>query len=91
VGVLVRDQPEAADNHLIGQDADQCGIAVAHKAGQNADAARCRQDAMLGKDRCGAQISNQIGVDLGQIIEFGRIDQFRDIADELMARFQIPV
>jgi hypothetical protein len=89
VVVLVADQPEAAGDAAVGQDALQRRIAVADKAGQHARTRVGGEQAMLGEDAGGAQGWGEGRIEIGQIVEFGRIEQVGDIADELMTGAQV--
>ena len=89
VCVLVGDEPECAFDALVRQDRGQPGIEIADEARQHPDARSCRDELVLGIDARRAQGQGKVGINLVEVAQFRRVDQVRDVADEMVAGDQI--
>ena len=87
--VAVGDQPERAVDDAIGQDAGYCFVIVTHEAWQHANACPRRDEAVLCVDAGRPQMRGQAGVDFVEIMQFRRVNEVRDVANEAMAVRQI--
>ena len=86
--VLVGHHPKAAGQSPIGQQLDQISVALTKKAGEDADASPRRNHLVLRADAGGPQTGRQAGFQLIQIVQLGRIEHIRDIADQAKAMQQ---
>jgi len=68
----------------IAQHRLQPRVARGHEVRQDADARARSDQPMLHVDAGAAQLPGKLRFDLGKIVELGRVDMLRDIADEHM-------
>ena len=80
----MRDQPEIPVDRAFRKYRCQRVIRVADKAWQHANACADCDQSVLRDDARRTDIGGQAGYEIVQIVEFGRINQIRNIADQMI-------
>ena len=84
--VFVDDQPERpGERHVVGQDGDELRFRLGDEAGEDAQAGPRDGRLELG-DQVGAFELRVDGADGAEIVQFRRVEQVVDVADELVLR-----